>query len=60
MKEITQTFVRKKECKHSVVFEPIGTSPENPAVASSVYVSKAVLPDNTNRLELKVSFPDTK
>ncbi len=58
MKTIKQIYVRKKECKHSMVFEPIGVTEQNPAIASSVYVSKLVLPQNTNRVELTIGFPD--
>ncbi len=40
----TQEFKFKKDCKHSVVFEPVSNTPQDPAIASAVYINKAVLP----------------
>lgn len=55
-----QTFKYKKDCKHSVVYEPVSDTPENPALTSSVYISRLVLPRPTpNLIELSVEFPHT-
>lgn len=42
-----QTFRFKKDCKHSVVYEPTQDTPESPALCTSIYLSRLVLPRPT-------------
>jgi hypothetical protein len=60
VKQQTQTFIRKKDCKHSVVFEPIGNNDPNKVdICSSVYVNRLAMPDQTvQQIKLQVLFPD--
>jgi hypothetical protein len=57
MKTITQKLYRKKDCKHSVVFEP-RLSPDEDAITSGVYINRGMLIHNPNveviELTLKV------
>ena len=58
MATITQTFHPKKECKHSVVFEPAGLQPNEEAIASSVYINKKHLKSLSNKIQLTLTTAD--
>lgn len=61
MKVITQKLTRKRDCKHSVVFEPLKQSDPNAVeVVTGVYIMKAALATNpgVQLIELQVRVPD--
>lgn len=58
MAKVTQTFQPKKECKHSVVFEPTGLQPNEKPIASSVYINKDLLKSFHNKVTLTLETQD--
>ena len=59
MKQITQIFVRTKDCKHSTVFSPALANPATEkAIAQAVYLNNAVLPPGTTQVKLTLSIPE--
>ncbi len=58
MKTVTNTFIRTKECKHSVVFKPVNVSRPEDEIASSVYINRTVLPSDAKYCNITISFPE--
>jgi hypothetical protein len=58
MKQITQTFKFKKDCKHLVVFEPVLSSQDEFGIASSIYVDRRHLPVGTREIKLTLCVPE--
>ena len=58
MKTTTQEFTKKKDCKHSVVFEPVGTTTDKPAFCGSVYINRTAISPGTTKIKLTLSLSE--
>ena len=57
--KVTQVFKFKDNKKHSVIYVPENDTPENPAIASSVYISRLALPrQHVGQVKLTLEFDE--
>lgn len=58
MKTTTNTLIRDRDCKHSVIFKPIAMTETDKTIVTSVYISKSTIPVGAKECKLTISWSE--